>query len=114
MAPWSATARCAAFAAEVEAFAAVFWSLAPAERRARHDSLWGFRCGPAAARLGELRAGLDVVPITGSGPAVQEVVRLVQDLFVLPARARAARRMARLKKAVRPREWDRAARDVLR
>ncbi|MFO0796699.1 MAG: hypothetical protein U0804_04425 [Gemmataceae bacterium] len=78
----------AQFTADVRAFAAEFWALPPAERRARWESLSARAAGPAAARLGELRRSLDAV----RDPAASEVTALAYELFVLPPRERAARR----------------------
>ncbi|HEX4608193.1 MAG TPA: hypothetical protein VH092_08300 [Urbifossiella sp.] len=89
-ATWSAAARCAAFAAEVEAFAVAFWSLAPAGRRQRYETLWETRYGPAAARLAELEPGLDMVPVPQPDPVGEEVEQLIRDLFVLHPRDRTA------------------------
>jgi hypothetical protein len=86
--------------AEVEAFAAAFWSLAPAERRARWQDLLD-RCAgdpPLAARLRRLEGGVDLDAIPpGSGRGrVQELASVLQELFVLRPAERAARRRERL------------------
>lgn len=112
--PWSLAARSAAFAAAVEAFAAAYWSLAPADRRKRYNQLWQERSGPAAGRLAELETGLDIAPGTAVDPWVVYVTRLARELFVLPPRVRAARRTAALGAKFRPGDWAAAARKWLR
>ncbi|MBA4064903.1 MAG: hypothetical protein C0501_14550 [Isosphaera sp.] len=81
-------------AAEVEAFAREFWSVAPAARRTAWDALRaGVGDGPVSARLLDLQPGLDVDPDpVPPGPAAEEVAALVKELFVLPPRERAVRR----------------------
>lgn len=79
--------------AEVEEFARRFWSLAPAER----GTVWArlsrrAEGGPSAARLLDLRAGLDVPADPVSDPTAEEVAALARELFVLPPGARAVRR----------------------
>lgn len=79
--------------AEVEAFAAAFWTLPPAERRARLADLSAGRADAAAARrLRQLAPGLDVPAAGHPDPAAAEVAALVRELFVLPPRERAVRR----------------------
>ncbi|MBN9523620.1 hypothetical protein J0H58_34765 [bacterium] len=87
-APWSRAGRCAAFAADVEAFAAGYWAMPPAERRARFNALWNARYGPAAGRLGLLEDGLDVA---GDGRAATTHAGLVRELEVIRHQAVAAR-----------------------
>ncbi|HEX4608196.1 MAG TPA: hypothetical protein VH092_08315 [Urbifossiella sp.] len=103
------------FEQEVGRFAAAFWGLAPADRTARWTALAAAAVGPAAARLHELGPGLEVVPAGHADPAAAGVAALVGELFVLPARARAVRRLQWLTDAV-PRlvARTRAARAVLR
>lgn len=105
----------AAFAADVRAFAAAFWSLTPADRRARWKALAGCPVGAAAARLGDLEPGLGVVPVAQPDPRAAELSDLVRELFVLPPAARAARRVAWLTAADRrDAKWVAASRAVLR
>lgn len=82
------------FAADVRAFAAEFWALAPADRRARWEALTARAAGPAAGWLRELRPALDEIPTAPADPATAELAGLVRELVVLPPRARAARRAA--------------------
>jgi hypothetical protein len=83
----------APFRAEVEAFAAGYWDLPPADRRAKWDDL-SARCpdGPDAARLGQLEPGLDVAVVAHDDRLVDEIAGVVRELFVLPPRDRAVRR----------------------
>ncbi len=82
------------FAADVRAFAAAFWSLPPAERRARWEALAARAAGPAAGWLRELRRALDERSAAPADPAAAELAALACELVVLPPRARAARRVA--------------------
>lgn len=84
--PWSTAARCAAFAADVEAFAAAFWSLTPADRRVRFNTLWNARYGLAATRLGEIEHGLDYPRTTARGGSPSTIQELVRELAAIRAR----------------------------
>ncbi len=113
--PPYAAAPDAAFAADVRAFAAAFWSLPPADRRARWRELAGRPVGPAAARLADLEPGLGVAPAAQPDPRAAELADLVRELFVLPPAERAARRGAWLAVAARrDPAWAAASRAVLR
>src|SRR5439155_4168869 len=73
--------------AEVEAFAASFWSFPPAERRTHWQALIR-RCAadPAlAVRLRRLEAGVDLEPVPRGADQSrsEELAGLVQELFVL-------------------------------
>lgn len=110
-APWSRAARAAAFAAEVEAFAAAFWALAPDARRERFNALRERRYGPAAARLAELESGLDVEGTTPRGREETALTGIARELFVLRPRERARRRAAWLAGLGLERDtWEAAAR----
>lgn len=103
------------FAADVRAFAEVFWTLAPADRRARWDALTARAAGPVAAWLRELGDALDIIPAVHAEPAAAEVAAAVRELAVLSGRDRAARRRAWLADAPdRFAARRRAARVVLR
>lgn len=79
--------------ADVEAFAAAYWSLPPAERRARWAGLSAL-AGEAVARhrLAHLEAGLDVSAVPHDNPLVEEIAAAVRTLCVLGPRERAVRR----------------------
>jgi hypothetical protein len=81
------------FAAEVRAFAAGFWSLTPTDRAAKWRELSARPVGPAAAWLAELAPGLDAIRVPQRDPAAAEVAAFARELFVLPPRERAARRV---------------------
>src|SRR5262245_8682799 len=103
--------------AEVEAFAAAFWSLAPAERRARWQGLLDRHAAdpPLAARLRRLEPGLDLdaVPADGGRTRVRELAAVVQELFVLRPAERAARRRERLGElSAAPAAWVAAVRQL--
>lgn len=77
-------------AAEVEAFAARYWSLDPVARLAAWSEL--SRRGAPAGRLRELEPALDLAPPAMRDPAAEELAELFRALFVLPPRERAIRR----------------------
>ncbi|MBN9523622.1 hypothetical protein J0H58_34775 [bacterium] len=89
-APWARDP----LAAEVEAFAAAYWELAPRERRARWTDLHARGAGRPGARLVELAAGLAVTPRPTTDRYATAVAGVLRELFTLPPRARAARRRA--------------------
>lgn len=99
-APWARAARSAAFAAAVEAFAAAYWSLAPADRRERYNQLWEARYGSAAARLGLLRSGLDRTRESAGDPGPTTHDELVRELAASRRRAAARRYKERRSRAV--------------
>ncbi|MBN9523621.1 hypothetical protein J0H58_34770 [bacterium] len=88
--PWSPAARAAAFAADVEAFAAAYWALVPKARRDRYNALWESRYGPAAARLAELEWGRSAASRAGAVVKSRTVSELARELYRLRLRARAA------------------------
>jgi hypothetical protein len=103
------------FAADVRAFAAEFWALAPAARRARWEALTARAAGPAAGWLRELGDALDITPTVHAEPAAAAVTAVLGELAVLPGRVRAERRRAWL--ADSPDQFAarrRAARSVIR
>lgn len=75
---------------ELEAFAARFWSLEPAERLLKWDEL--SRRGANPVRLRELEPGLDVTAPAFGDPIAEELAAQFRLLFVLPPRVRAIRR----------------------
>lgn len=103
-----------AMRADIESFAAQFFSLPPALRTARYQDLVKQAVGvPAlASRLENLRPGLDLpceLP-TGQSPEATELLEQVRRLFVLPPQERASRRMAFLKQCRSNwSDWQRAA-----
>jgi hypothetical protein len=79
--------------AEVEEFAARFWSLEPAGRLAAWHALGNRSPDEAAsARLLALQPGLGVTTTPQGDPLAEEVAVLARELFVLPPRQRAIRR----------------------
>lgn len=81
------------FRNEIEAFAAAYWSLPPADRRARWAGLSaGATDEPPAARLRGLEAGLDLAVEPHPNPLAEEVAGAVRELYVLGPRGRAVRR----------------------
>ncbi|MFO0796698.1 MAG: hypothetical protein U0804_04420 [Gemmataceae bacterium] len=84
----------AAFAADVTVFAAAYWALPPAERRARWERLSTRAAGPAAAWLAELGDALDVSQLTQPEADAAAVAAVARELATLPPGARAARRTA--------------------
>jgi hypothetical protein len=79
--------------AEVEEFVRAYWSLAPAARRARWETLFaGNRNGSTRAVLRRLEAGLDVVVFPHADTIAEEIADLVRELFLLPPRERSLRR----------------------
>ncbi len=91
--PDAVAAEAEAFRGEVETFAADYWSLPPADRRARWADL-SVRCrdGQTAAYLRHLEGGLGVEAVPQSDPAAEELAGLVRELFLLRPRPRAVRR----------------------
>lgn len=83
-----------ALAAEVERFGADYWSVSPADRRARWDELTA-RATPfprLAGRLAGLEVGLDVVPPAPSDEKEAALAAAVVELYPLKPAARATRR----------------------
>ncbi|MBW3539396.1 MAG: hypothetical protein KY476_03930 [Planctomycetes bacterium] len=102
--------------ASVNAFSAEFFSLPPAQRRAKSDELLE-ACQshpPLKHRLSRLSTGLDIDlrVIAVEAPRVRELGRLLCDLHVLRPPERAERRRAALASIERddPRAWAKAAR----
>ncbi len=112
LASWLAAAR---FEVEVGAYAAEFWALSPADRRARWDALTARAIGPAATRLAELWSGLAVIPVSQTDPDAAQVASLVCELFTLPKSARTVHRFDWLvERGAKFRRWVAPARVVLR
>jgi hypothetical protein len=82
--------------AEIDDFAAEFFSLAPEERGRQWQTLAARAAGSAslAARLAALEPGLNVVPPAQENPKVARLSAAVVSLFVLAPLARAAQRQA--------------------
>ncbi len=113
--PRGSDEQAAAFAAEVGAFAADYWDLTSGARRKRWAALSARAFGPAAARLAELEAGLEVVPAPLPDTIAAAVADLARELYTLPPTARAARRLAWLRADNRRDPgWVAAVRTVLR
>ncbi|MDB5307332.1 MAG: hypothetical protein JWO38_1534 [Gemmataceae bacterium] len=101
---------------DVEQFTAEFWFLPPPGRRARWAEL-SARCTdrPAARRLRQVEAGLDVAAIPHRDPVAAEVASFARELFLLAPRDRAVRRVTWLvDRAARFGDLTRAARLVLK
>lgn len=104
---------------EVEAFAAQFWDLPPAERRRRWDELRDL-CAFAPvlrARLRLLEAGLDCASVGNDKQENARVIELaghVRKLFVLRPGPRADARQSLLPRIQNDREWKVAARQLRR
>jgi hypothetical protein len=81
-------------AAEAKGLAAAFWSLPPADRRARWAGLSG-RCRDEAVRhrLAALEPGLDIEVKPHADPAVEELAEFVRGQFTLAPREAAVRRV---------------------
>jgi hypothetical protein len=80
-------------AGEVAAFAGAFWSLPPADRRARWIDLAARATAEAnAARLLALEPGLGVEVGKYEDPAAGDLAACARELFLLEPRARAVRR----------------------
>jgi len=91
--------------AELDAFAAGYWALAPVDRLVAWADL--SRRGADAARLRELEPGLDVAAPALDDPPAEALAGLIRTLFALPARARAVRRNAwLLDQAARVEKWQ--------
>jgi hypothetical protein len=94
----------------VEEFAAGFWALNPPERRARWAALAARAVGPAAGRLAELEAGLDVEPRWFAETRADEIGSAIRELFALAPAIRAVRRREWLAKRAGDAGWAAAAR----
>lgn len=108
-----------ALQAQVASFAAQFWSLAPAARRARWQELLGAAIDdpPIAGRLRRLEAGVDLRDqASGAGPPrLREVAGMIQSLFVLAPIERASRRRELLDNLPPPASaWEETARQIQR
>ncbi|HEY3789454.1 MAG TPA: hypothetical protein VGL71_11395 [Urbifossiella sp.] len=77
----------------VEAFAAAYWSMEPAQRRSRWDELLGETTDHYARfRLEKLENGLALAVKTHDNPLVQEIADAISALYVLGPRDRAIQR----------------------
>src|SRR5947209_14546694 len=105
--------------AEVAAFAKSFWSIPPADRRARWQSLAARAANDPllAGRVRRLEAGLDLPDAADRGATVRQgqIVGMVQTLFVLTPFDRTARRRELLDGLPPPaQDWEAADREVAR
>jgi hypothetical protein len=103
--------------ADVAAFARMFWSLAPQNRRLQWPNLLARVSDDQllAASLRRLEAGIDLPDATAGGgpPRPKEIVGMIQSLFVLGPFDRASRRRELLDALPPPAAgWEQAARNV--
>ncbi len=99
-------------AAEVSAFAKEYWSLPPGVRRARWESLCTWCM--SQSRLRELETGLDVEVTQLENADANELACLFRELFVLPRRERAIRRVKWLAEQAKSHSRWSQARNLLR
>lgn len=107
--PLSASGRedaAAAIRSDVEAFAADFWHLTPAERLKSWNAL-AARCldGPARVFLSDLYRGVDVEVREQVDGEAAELADVIRELFVLRRGPRAVRREEWLASRGRDRDW---------
>lgn len=80
--------------ADVDDFRAQYWALPPAERQQRWNAL-DKRCHDADVRdtLHRLKDGLKVVVKIHDDPTMQTMAEFIREIYLLPIRSRAIRRM---------------------